>query len=1112
MNCNEQDALKAKEKTAKSLRAEILGGKNKPHPNLGQPLTTNGVPPELCQERNWLAFRWVWNDSDKKWSKLPCLWNQSASRLEPGFSNKNADHVARLMDLPSLIALLAKVDPACANYGLMFAPMADEDGARRWVDLDFDNIDPADFDGWPAVLQEAHAARQGWFCKSVSGKGVRVIGYVRTNATDGRFINGKVAELDAELKANTASTVTTASLLDEPAGFDITDLWLSMLARKPQQAPKRTEAATPYSDDGENDPEFMERLVKAAQAWAWRADDAVQGGKGSDAFYRVCCRIAGGFGLRGDEGRALIEQWNREKCQPPFSDSEVSHKWDNAFYNTENEFPALRQPVLESWREWQQKKAKARNTAGRSASAGRKPAGSAQAANSASTAQGTGEDANGVGAGADDAGRARKWPDRAQDGRWIVMPDKDNADRTRADTCRILANACGDRVYQRGGKAVLVRDTDARIKWTDPETGKVVMRGPESRPGIIAAEAGNLLPIVSRNIAFRKVREDKATGKKKLAVAPVPSALLMMIRSTPTELPPLRGLLFGPSYDSECDRVLSEPGYHPSVGLELVSPLALNVPDKVTRQQAGAAAQRILHCYQYFPWPESQDGKCVHRARLLVAMLTALLRWSFGPAPAIMLRGKSAGSGKTETIKSIAEIVHGSQPRLMSWVSGKHADDELRKRICALLSSGESMVLIDNVKSGSHMESPTLDALLTTEGEFSDRMLGKNDAGAVVGGPNHLAVFFTGNSIQPCNDLAQRVLSIEFDAPREFRRGVDVSAFGEIGELLEYVRRHRREMLEALITICRGYQQAGRPAVECSAWGTFGAWRNACVMPIAWALGFDPLAGLVSEWRERSTDGDGLAHLATVWLKHYGVGHKLTARQLKLIGTADKPGDPCRDPSAAHVPEMAEAIEAACDADDIDKLSARWIGRRLGAFAGKCATRTTPRISGTHIQIADSSEWCLMSEVNRATNTVNFWLEPFTGTPGHRDNMDSGCAGFESRSSNDAAGTGAENTNRLESGACYGNNVPLSRYPGDSAGTSDSPPERTNKAQARLTEWLGRLAEFAASPVSHGDLRAWMDGENVPDDIRRRMAKHLRPASVGNGSGVVFSADAEGGA
>ena len=880
---------------ASEAREQLLTGKTQP-PLSGQ-LGAGGhakeVPRWLRQAKRWTAWNWFRDQKDGRWKKVPQHWD--GSRFQPGFSPAKADHLSSLQDLDSLLKILKRIDPNGNTFGLLFVPGADDSG-DLWGAVDLDNINPQSL---PGMLLPYISA--GYWCKSPSGYGIRVIGKVPAGSRSGQLKDS----LDGELFLSKSCTVTAIPIdgTTPDNSPDLSGLW-SELQRHVPERKKVNYTFGESTDPLDSDPEWMAFLLERAKNWIDAADGAVAGSNGHNAFFRICCKVAGGFGLRGPEGLALVQDWNQNKCSPPFDERDLEHKWQDALRNTEGEMPEKRQQALEAWQSIQRK------TAGYTYKDEPKKAPKAKAAGKAK--------ADPASPPADEGDGEEVTCRRTRDGRWVVVVDKDKHEEVRQQVCRTLGQQIGVRLYNRAGRAAIVADADCQIDWEDPETGKVIKRGPERRAVILPAGNGHLISILSKHLAFRRVKQGE-DGKRKLKTADIPHHLLPMVKDVPEGLKPLRGLLHGPTYDAATDRVICQAGYHPSLGVELTASLNLDTPKKCSLEDAKAAAQRILNLYRYFPWPDPVDGNCIQRGRLLVAMVTALLRHEFGPCPAVMIRARMAGSGKTEISKSIGEVVHGDQPRLMPWVTGRSSEEELRKRFVGLLDGGETFTVIDNVPAGWSVDSPCLNALLTSKSMY-DRELGQNKAGAQVGGPNHLFLVMTGNNIEATGDFGERCLPIDLAATPENRRKLDPSRFEGIGDLGPYVRANRATILNDLMVILRAYNQAGRPVCSTTYWGSFAEWHAACVQPVAFALGFDPLAGIHDQWHEHDNEGDALAGLAVQWLDRKG-GQSLSAAEMKN--------------AAAGIPEWELALVELCLTESFASLNPRTLGKRLKAFAGR---------------------------------------------------------------------------------------------------------------------------------------------------------------------------------
>ena len=65
--------------------------------------------------------------------------------------------------------------------------------------------------------------------------------------------------------------------------------------------------------------------LKRAQAYLKKTPGAVSGESGHNTTYRVACKLVHGFHLSDSDAMRLMAVWN-EKCEPPWSDSELEHK------------------------------------------------------------------------------------------------------------------------------------------------------------------------------------------------------------------------------------------------------------------------------------------------------------------------------------------------------------------------------------------------------------------------------------------------------------------------------------------------------------------------------------------------------------------------------------------------------------------------------------------------------------------------------------------------------------------------------------------------------------------------------------------------------------------
>lgn len=73
----------------------------------------------------------------------------------------------------------------------------------------------------------------------------------------------------------------------------------------------------------------MKTAPERAAAYLAKLPPAVSGQGGHNATLRAACELAR-FGLGDAEAMAILSNWNRTHCQPPWTDRELAHKWQSA--------------------------------------------------------------------------------------------------------------------------------------------------------------------------------------------------------------------------------------------------------------------------------------------------------------------------------------------------------------------------------------------------------------------------------------------------------------------------------------------------------------------------------------------------------------------------------------------------------------------------------------------------------------------------------------------------------------------------------------------------------------------------------------------------------------
>lgn len=281
----------------------------------------------------------------------------------------------------------------------------------------------------------------------------------------------------------------------------------------------------------------------------------------------------------------------------------------------------------------------------------------------------------------------------------------------------------------------------------------------------------------------------------------------------------------------------------------------LNLPCKPNRAEARAAAKKLLKVFREFPLVD----RSVARSVTLAYIFTLLLRGQLPLAPLFAISATAPGTGKGLLVELCNLLARGRDAAIMPPVSGNGAEEETRKRITALLLRGVTSVNLDNWVTAIGGES--LNGLLTAT-EWTDRVLGESKTVKL---PNQVTWAATGNNLTVRGDMVRRTLLIQMDAQEE---RPELRTF-IVKNIMEYVLRHRAELLSAAFTILRAYALAGRPEVEGTPLGRFETWWRAVCAPIIWIGGADPVSSQ-EKLRAEDPEMSKLARLVGSWHRVFG--------------------------------------------------------------------------------------------------------------------------------------------------------------------------------------------------------------------------------------------------
>jgi hypothetical protein len=378
-----------------------------------------------------------------------------------------------------------------------------------------------------------------------------------------------------------------------------------------------------------------------------------------------------------------------------------------------------------------------------------------------------------------------------------------------------------------------------------------------------------------------------------------------------TEVPVLRPdgtVLHVPGYDSA-----TQLAYLPAPGLKLPK-----IPSVPTGSDIASALDLIEEMIGDFPFVGKPD-----KANLLATALTPVLRPAIsGPTPLALIDAPQAGTGKGLLAEAITLVGTG---RATGMMAAPRDEDEWRKHLTAVLASGASVVMIDNIEH--RLESAPLAVALTAR-VWEGRILGLSKTVTV---PVRVTWIASGNNVRLGGDIPRRCYRIRLDA--KMSRPWERTEFKH-SDLLAWVSEQRGELLCALLTLCAAWYAAHKPHAEVPAIGSFEEW--ACT--VGGVLHYAGITGFLVNLEEMYESSDEstpqweafLQALATAFGQDCFTAKQLTER----IAGGDRA-------LAETVPdELADAVEKPGS-----------FQKRLGhAFSKRVATRYGDR--GIHLERA----------------------------------------------------------------------------------------------------------------------------------------------------------------
>jgi putative DNA primase/helicase len=352
-----------------------------------------------------------------------------------------------------------------------------------------------------------------------------------------------------------------------------------------------------------------------------------------------------------------------------------------------------------------------------------------------------------------------------------------------------------------------------------------------------------------RNMLARHTLWQKWDAKKRemVRIDPPPDvAQTMLAREGNWQLPAVVGVITVPTLRPD-GSLLADPGYDEQTRLYLEPDPYLvlpKLPEMPSRSDAEAAVRELASLLDEFPFAGPVD-----RSVALSGLITPVVRGALDTAPLHAISATTAGTGKSYLVDIAAAIAIG---RPCAALSLSRNEEEMEKRLGAMLLEGHSMISIDNVNGVLRGD------LLCQAVERPIVRVRKLGFSQMFDIESRASWFCTGNNLLIAGDLTRRTLrcflNAEMERPelREFRRNPVAMVLSDRG----------RYVAACLLPV-RAYLAAGCPDTPLPL-PSYGDWSDLVRGALIW-LGYkDPVASM-EDLAKLDPDREELREVLSTW-------------------------------------------------------------------------------------------------------------------------------------------------------------------------------------------------------------------------------------------------------
>lgn len=387
------------------------------------------------------------------------------------------------------------------------------------------------------------------------------------------------------------------------------------------------------------------------------------------------------------------------------------------------------------------------------------------------------------------------------------------------------------------------------------------------------------------------------------------------------------GVITAPTLRPDCS-VLAEPGYDPATRLyhapdpNLVMPM---IPEAPTQGDAEAAICLLKSLFTGFKFVTAAD-----RAVALSLVISTVARGALGMVPVHAFTAPTPGSGKSYLADVTTAIVSG---RWCPVITAGKTEEELEKRLGAMLLAGYPVISIDNISAGLSGDALCQVAERPT---VRIRILGRSETpecefrGIIIANGNNLAII---------GDMTRRVLLGKLDAEME-RPEERVFSFDPV----QMVLAKRGDYIAAAMTIVKAYVTAEMPG-KLKPLASYGAWSDRVRSALVWLGEADPVATM-NEARDSDPVLTALRTTLGAWQDAFAdVGHSAQdiAAALASFDPTTEHGQALATLRIALAPEAA--VRGVIDATRLGY----WLRKSKGRPAGGLKFNSTPGHRGVAV-------------------------------------------------------------------------------------------------------------------------------------------------------------------